>query len=140
MPTITKYKDRGQLKEQVYNLCLENIERAKDFFRVLVPKGEDEKDYVTVNGEQANECMRVINEALGTLVKLYAEINKEEQGQVDTSKTMNSHEIYKVLDQMGANPLITQRQDVITQAAEEKAKKRILDEFKFNNNEEDSSF
>lgn len=129
----TNYKDRAQLKDEVYKLAIENIERAKEFYNRILPAPNDPKamDLITVNGQQINESMRVINENLVTLVKLYAEINKEEESKlVDNTKTTTS-DIYKVLDQI--SPANEDRIDALDLMKEEEKNKEILSSFNYKN-------
>ncbi len=126
-----EYKDRAQLKNEVYKLAIENIERAKDFYSRILPNANDPNamDLITVNGQQINDSMRVINENLTTLVKLYAEINKEEDSKITDNLQTSANSIYKLLDEI--SPSDEDRVDALDLAIEVEENKKILKEFNY---------
>ena len=131
----TDYKDRAQLKNEVYKLAIENIERAKEFYNRILPAASDPNsvDLITVNGQQINESMRVINENLVTLVKLYAEINKEEDSKLTETGQNTNNDIYRILDRI--IPQNEERIDALDIIKEEEKNKEILSEFNYKNSQ-----
>ena len=106
---MSEYKDLKQLKEEIYKNAYTNMEQANDLYQRLVPEGGDNKDYIILNSEFAVECLRVKNESINALIKLYSEVNKAESNK-DEQKT-NLSEVYKLLAKMD-DPIIKREQKI----------------------------
>lgn len=99
-----KYTNIDELRDEIYSITLSNIEKTKKLYKKLIPDGENVNiNLITVNSEQAVNCLKVIKENADTLLKLFAEINKK-----DSSKESNfvNLKIYDMLDEIGARPNI----------------------------------
>lgn len=99
----SQYRDKDQLKEEIYKFAIENINESRSLYQKLVPEGAN-NDVVCVNSEFAVECLRVVNENLNALIKLYAEINKADSSTTEANKGVHTSEIHKLLQELAPDP------------------------------------
>lgn len=92
------------LKTEIYNIAKENIQTAKNLYASLTENIDGvNANLIIINSEQAVNCLKVIRENTDSLIKLYAESNKND---LQNKPTFKNDEIYDLLDSI-ANPYST---------------------------------
>ena len=78
------YKDKNALKEKIFEICLENQERAKDLYDKLIPETTDGSNLnlIIANSDLGIKCINAVTDTADKLIKFYSEINKS-QNQID---------------------------------------------------------
>ena len=102
------FKDKQSLKEKIYEMCLENHERAKDLYQKLIPENTDGSNLnlIIANADVAIKCVDAIDGTSDKLIKLFSEINKADiaskEGQNGVS--VNSGDVYKFMENYDIKP------------------------------------
>jgi len=104
------YKDKNALKEKIFEICLENQERAKDLYDKLIPETTDGSNLnlIIANSDLGIKCINAVTDTADKLIKFYSEINKSDLvSKENTGVAVNGVDLYKVMEQHNIKPEYT---------------------------------